>query len=95
MERLRESGRRLGLLSKGTVYPADMPSRRAATRKMVETKIGWCPIEYRAEYRRIARMSGISAAMARRMVEDMIAADARHYERTGELRQAARMEARA
>jgi len=95
MARLRESGRRLGMSAKGRTYPPDMPSRRAGTRKMVETKLGWCPIEYRAEYRRIARMTGIDAAAARKMVEEMIAADARHYERTGELRQSARLEARS
>jgi len=91
MEDLRERGRRCGLLRLGmTRHGAGSEPRVIAGRKRSETVLSWCPVEYRDEYRRLVRTKLIRAPEARRMVEDMIAADLARYAATGVLPQAAR-----
>jgi len=43
--------------------------RPEATRKRTETMIGWCPPQYRDEYRRLSRQGNLRAADARRIIE--------------------------
>jgi hypothetical protein len=44
------------------------------TAAMLETRLGWCPPEYREEYRALRNSHGITAAEARRMILAMIEA---------------------
>lgn len=57
------------------------------------SRLAWCPLEYRGEYRRLTRIKHIAAPIARRMIEDMVAADLRSFQRTGRLPQQERMAA--
>ena len=52
-------------------------------------KLSWCPLEYRSEYRRLTRVKMLPAADARKVIEDLIAAHAARYSRTGKLQKAA------
>lgn len=91
-----EQGRRVGLLGLGKEKnAAGSPARVTAGRKRTETVLAWCPVEYRDEYRRLVRTKLIRAPEARRMVEDMIAADLARYAATGILPQSARLQAAA
>lgn len=56
-------------------------------------RIAWCPLEYRQEYHRLKRVKHCSAAEARAMIEDMMAADMRRHVRTGALPQQERLAA--
>ncbi len=47
--------------------------------------LAWCPIEYRSLYLRISNKAGITAAEARKMVEEQIAKDLKAYHSTGQL----------
>lgn len=67
--------------------PAEL--RSANARKAALASIAWCPLEYRDEYTRLKRSLEIPAAEARRIIEDLIAAHAERYRRTGQLQQAA------
>lgn len=88
----QENGRRCGMLGLGVQrLGAGHPARIAAGRKLSETRMGWCPLEYRDEYRRLVRSKLVSAAEARRMIEDMIAADMDRYVATGILPQSQRI----
>lgn len=88
---LAETGRRLGKLNKGnTLTPAGSPSRVRAARKQSEFYIGWCPLEYRDDYRNLVKNHRITADDARRIILDQIAADARTFARTGVLPQSQR-----
>lgn len=91
---LRARGRRVGLMRLGasTFGPGTEP-RVQAGRKRTATVMAWCPIEYRAEYRRLVSTKLVRAPEARRMVEDMIEADLRRAHTTGQLPQTARLEA--
>jgi hypothetical protein len=53
-------------------------------------KVAWCPLEYRAEYHRLKRVKHLSAAEARVMIEDLMAADAVRFAATGQLQQSRR-----
>lgn len=89
----REQGRALGNRKLGMTHHGAGSALRAANgRKSSETKLAWCPIEYRAEYRRLIKSQNLKAAEARPIIEDMIAADARRYAATGILPQSARTE---
>lgn len=55
-----------------------------------EARLGWCPVEYRESYRALALKKGENAKSARRMIEDLIKADARRYHATGQLQQSRR-----
>lgn len=59
-------------------------------RAAAQARLAWCPIEYRDEYRRLAGAWAMNAAEARRMIEDLIQADAARYARTGQLQQTRR-----
>lgn len=88
----QEQGRRVGLSRTGqSANKAGHPSRIAAGKKRSETVMAWCPLEYRAEYRRLIRTKLIRAPEARRMVEDMIQHDLDRYAATGVLPQAQRL----
>lgn len=92
----QEQGRRVGLLGLGKEKnAAGSPARVKAGLKRTETVMAWCPLEYRAEYRRLIRTKLVRAPEARRMVEDMIARDLDRYAATGVLPQAARLQAGA
>lgn len=88
----------LGSLPKNTAkrvvalrqFAADNPDRvRDYCTKASRSRLSWCPIEYRDEYRRLTRVKMLPAAAARNVIEDLIAAHAARYSRTGKLQQAA------
>lgn len=54
------------------------------------TRIAWCPVEYRDEYRHLIYNKHIKAAEARGIIERLIATDAARYAATGQLQQARR-----
>lgn len=85
VELRREQGRRVGKVWGGAGGPPGSESRQKAARKQSEFYMGWCPIEYRPEYRRLIRNVGIRAAAARRMIEEQIELDLGKYARTGVL----------
>lgn len=92
----RELGRALGLTRKGIVNrPAGSQSRITAGRRSGATKLAWCPVEYRDDYRRLVKWQGVKAAEARRMIEAQITADATRYAATGVLPQSQRCEGSA
>lgn len=66
---------------------ASMPNISAIMRSISLRKIAWCPLEYRDDYRKIARI--MPAAEARAHVEHLIAVDAARYARTGKLQRTA------
>ncbi len=83
LARRREQGRRNGRLhgNKGQT-----PERNAKiSRTQTERYLGWCPLEYRDEYRRLVRNAGLKAADARAAIEVQIEADLQRYLRTGRL----------
>lgn len=89
---LRERGRKCGLLRMGiNTYGAGSEPRLAAGRRRHDTVMAWCPIEYRAEYRRLVSTKLIRAPEARRMIEEMVAADLAKALSTGVLPQANRI----
>jgi hypothetical protein len=59
-------------------------------RRYNRARVSWCPLEYRDEYHRLKRVKHCSAAEARRLIEEMIAADTARYARTGQLQQTRR-----
>lgn len=69
-------------------YSPEANAKRNMT--CANTKLAWCPVEYRDEYKRLIRTHLIKAADARRMIEEQIAADLRRYRATGELQRAKR-----
>lgn len=75
--RLVEHGKRQRAGSLGTpqARAAYLASRPASGRKRTETVLGWCPPEYRDEYRRLNRSKYIPAAQAKQMILDMIEAE--------------------
>jgi DNA-directed RNA polymerase subunit RPC12/RpoP len=89
-----ELGRRVGSLGMGhTRKAAGSPERIAAGRKRSETVLGWCPVEYRPEYRWLRRQCQMTAAEARATVEQQIEKDRAEYLRTGRLPQSERLAA--
>lgn len=65
--------------------PAGSPTRRIAAMRMANTKLSWCPIEYRDEYRRLRINGGFRARDARRIIEQQIERDLNRYVETGQL----------
>ena len=51
-------------------------------------RLAWCPPEYRDEYRTLTRSKMLPAAVAREMIESLMAAHFQRYMRTGALQQA-------
>lgn len=73
MKARQENGRRCGLLGLGVQkLGAGHPSRVAAGRKLSETRLAWCPPEYRDQYRELTTSKLVSAPDARRMILDLI-----------------------
>jgi hypothetical protein len=70
--------------------PAGCRERIDAAKLRWRRALSWCPLEYLPEYHRLRRSKRMLAQEARQAIEDMIAADARRYERTGQLQQAVR-----
>lgn len=70
--------------------PAFRARMEGAMRRLGQRRVAWCPLEYRDDYRRLKRVKHKSAAEARRMIEELIAADARRFARTGQLQQSGR-----
>lgn len=63
LERMRE------IAAKGrAAMTAD--SKKRGAEKLSATKLAWCPPHLRGEYRALSRMTGVSAAEARQMIED-------------------------
>lgn len=92
VERERRSayGRALGLSGKGlAAQGSGSPARQIVAFKQSERAIGWCPLEYRDEYRRLTGKMGVRAADARRMIEAQIAKDLATYQRTGVMQRSA------
>lgn len=88
---LREQGRQLGLLGKGfNRHGAGSPERALAGKRCSATKLAWCPLEYRDEYRHLVRIKLLPAADARAIIEQQVRADRARYFATGELQQAVR-----
>lgn len=67
--------------------PAGSDIRRRAARSWSERWLGWCPFEYRDDYRQLRINQGFRAAEARRLIEDQIKLDAARYAATGQLQQ--------
>jgi hypothetical protein len=73
MAYLRARGQELAaLMNSPEVMARRMAMRHEVGAKYTERFLGWCPPAYRDEYRRLR--SGKGAAVARRMIEEMIAA---------------------
>lgn len=70
VEQLREHGRKMRATHLST--PAALAARLAVAkdvgRKITETRLGWCPPEYRAEYRRLTLSKRFLAADAKAMI---------------------------
>ena len=76
----RELRRAAGLANQNVVrfapcLPAGHPSRVKAGATLTERRIGWCPPVWRGEYQRLQRDADFTAAEARAIIEQQIAAD--------------------
>lgn len=91
LQRPEEQDRRrlAGLQLVGHHAPAGSSIRKKQGQSNRENRIGWCPMEYRALYKKLRRDPEIRAAKAREMVEDLIARDLQRYHQTGQLQASA------
>lgn len=64
---------------------AGSEARRRAAFSLSQTRMGWCPVEYRDDYRRLRANGGFRAPEARRIIEQQIARDAARYADTRQL----------
>lgn len=87
LEQCRANGRKS---AKYVNTPAGSPTRVKAGLRNSDTKMGWCPLEYRADYRRLRINDGFSAAAARQIIEQQVKIDADRYAATGQLQRSAR-----
>ncbi len=99
IEALRASGRRLGLSRVGNAAcPAGSEVRRNAGRKSSETKMAWCPPEFRETYQWLRQTKQMRAPEARAVIEQEISVRAARrtpFERQMEaLRQGAKLVAK-
>lgn len=62
-------------LNEPEVRAAYLASRAEAGRKHSETRMAWCPPEYRETYFHLTMSKRVRAPEARQMIKDMIAAD--------------------
>jgi hypothetical protein len=70
---------------------AESPDRSAKiSRARIEAAYGWCPLEYRDEYRRLTRECRLTAGEARAAIEQQVEADLRAFAKSGVLPQTAR-----
>lgn len=81
----RERRRLAGLQLVGHHAPAGSLTRKRQGWSNSERRLGWCPMEYRALYKKLRADPDIRAAKAREMVEDLIARDTARYHQTGQL----------
>lgn len=86
-ERRRQRGR---ICCNCRAAAAGSEARIRAGRTLSQTRLGWLPIEYRPDYDFLRRTYKMSAADARRMIEDQIARDLERYQETGQLQRTAR-----
>lgn len=56
-------------------------SRLKISRAKTEHYLGWCPVAYRPEYRRLVKSNKLRAAEAREVVFELMRADLRRLER--------------
>ena len=59
-------------------HSADAMKKRVAS--LIETRLGWCPPEYRDSYRKLSRKRHMTAAEAKRIILDEIATAQRRAE---------------
>lgn len=78
---MRDRYREIGKASRKHLSRPDVLAKTFApetnarrTSSMIEARLGWCPPEYRDEYRALRSSRGITAPEARRMILDMIEA---------------------
>lgn len=76
----RELRRAAGLVNQNVTrfapcLPAGHPSRVQAGKTLTERRIGWCPPSWRADYTRLQSHDNFTAAEARAIIEQQIAAD--------------------
>ena len=76
------------LIAKRRETMRNSPRVRANIAAMARAKMAWCPLEYRAEARRLRRK--IPAAEIRRVILAQVEADAQRYAQTGQLQQSRR-----
>lgn len=62
-----------------------MPNISSIMRAVSLRKIEWCPLEYRDDYRKIARNAGYSAAEAKAIILAQVARDIDLHQRSGVL----------
>lgn len=75
--RWQEMGRALGKSNAmHNKHPKGSPARMKAAATRTETMLGWCPHEYRDEYRRLIHSKRLRAADARAVIEAQIKDDA-------------------
>jgi len=89
-EKMRQNGLKHGVKNLRAAMPGFQTAEHRAkmSRLRTETMLGWCPLEYRDEYRRLCAAGSslrFSAAEARRIIEEQIEADRRRYLQTGQL----------
>lgn len=86
-EQVRQQGKRVGALGLGHCRePAGSPARKAQGKTLTQTRLGDIPVEYRDDYRRIAKEHG--AEYARHIIAEQVDVDAQRFARTGQLQQA-------
>lgn len=71
---------------------AGSEARRRAAFTLSQTRLGWLPPEYRAEYFRLRSTYKYRAKQARRLIEKQIEKDRAQYLATGRLPQSERLE---
>lgn len=63
--------------------PPSAETRAKISRAKTEQFLGWCPLEYRGEYRALVSSKKLPAAEARALIEAQITADLKSYVATG------------
>ncbi|MBN8831216.1 MAG: hypothetical protein J0G94_11510 [Sphingomonadales bacterium] len=91
-EQLRQAGLKAGPdRARYVNTPAGSPARILANKRMVDTKLRWCPREYRPLYSYLRKVKEIPAPEAKAIVLAQVAADQREHQRTGRLPQTDRL----
>lgn len=87
-EKKRENARRCGFHAAAMSSPKMVKGsegRMKAGRKTSERHMGWCPPEYRADYRHLVYTKKFKKAEAKGIIKRQIAKDTEAYHRTGQL----------
>lgn len=69
---------------------AGSEARQRAGRSLSQTRLGWCPPEYREEYFWLRRNYKMRAPEARAIIEGQMARDVERYLQTGQLQRTGR-----